>query len=639
MLFLQFEKDYVAVTKKMTSVITALLLLCCSFAWGVEQTWKVKLKDADIRVLVTQVADITGKSFVIDPRVKGKVTVISNSSMTKSEVYEMFLSVLTVHGYTASELDGVIRITQQNNAKQYGSKFDQKGQIKGESLVTRVIQINHTSALELVPILRPMVAKYGHLAGVASANALIISDHANNIQRITKIIERLDSAGSEELEVVQLKEAWVGDVVKMIESLSPSKGGAKGGIGKAGRIRVVADENSNRLIIKGEKTARERMKALIIRLDQPSMDSGKTQVVRLQHADAKKLAEIIKGIGGGVAAAKNPKKGGSSAGGGNANFAVFPDEDLNALVIRAEPSVMKDVKEIITQLDVRRAQVLIEAAIVEVSENLAQQLGVQIAAGDADNPVGGTNFTNAGISLTDVATAIAGGGVPGLAPGITLGGVKEDNGDPVFGVLIQALASNADANLLSTPSIMTLDNQEAEIIVGQNVPFITGQTAGANNANPFTTITREDIGITLKVKPHIHEGNVVRLEVEQSNETVSQSAQAADVITDKREIKTMVLVDNKETIVLGGLIEEQVSEAVQKVPLLGDIPLLGRLFKSTSEISAKKNLLVFLRPTILREKGQAAELATEKYSELFEVDLGGGTQEDSINALFEGDRL
>ena len=637
MLFLQFEKDYVAVIKKMTPIITALLIIIsCSFAWGEEQTWKVKLKDADIRVLVTQVADITGKSFVIDPRVKGKVTVISNSSMTKNEVYEMFLSVLTVHGYTASELDGVIRITQQNNAKQYGSPVDQSGRVKGESLVTRVIQINHTSALELVPILRPMVAKYGHLAGVASANALIISDHANNINRITKIIERLDSAGSEELEVVQLQKAWVGDVVKLIENLSP-KQGSKGGVGKAGRIRVVADERSNRLILKGEKTARERMKSLIITLDQPSIESGKTQVVRLQHADAKKLAEIIKGIGGGVAA-KNGGKNGAGGPPGAGDIGIFPDEDLNALVIRAEPSVMSDIKEIIAQLDVRRAQVLIEAAIVEVSENLAQQLGVQIAVGDTDNPVGGTQFDNAGISLSQVIAAVANPASAALSNGVTVGGVKEDNGEPVFGVLVQALASNADANLLSTPSIMTLDNQEAQIIVGQNVPFVTGSTASANNANPFNTISREDIGITLKVKPHIHEGNVIRLEVEQSNETVSPSSQASDIITDKREIKTMVLVDNKETIILGGLIEEQVSESTQKVPLLGDIPLVGRLFKSTRESATKRNLLVFLRPTILREKGQAARIASERYSDLFEVNVGGDGQEGSVDALFEGDR-
>ena len=605
-----------------------------------DQNWQVNMKDADISAFIGQIADITGKSFVIDPRVKGKVTVVSTETMNTEAVYELFLSVLKVHGYAAVPAGDVIMVVQQNSVKQQGGDLEAKTKKQSQEMVTKVITIKNTPALDLVPILRPLVAKYGHLAGVRSANALIISDHASNISRIEQIIDRLDKSGSEELEVIQLKEAWVGNVVTMLQSLDPDKvaqgKGAKSG--GTGSIRVVADERSNRLIIKGEKTSRERIRKLIMQLDKPSYFSGSAKVIRLKYADSKKLAELIKNL-----MSDTSSTGGKDSNKAKGKASIFADEELNALVIRAEPSILKEISEIIHELDVRRAQVLIESAIVEVSGDVTDALGVQWAVGDTSNPVAGTNFKNAGQDLNSIASGIA-AGTPSLSNGLTLGGYKTTGGQFDFGVVIQALESQSNTNLLSTPSIMTLDNQEAEIIVGQNVPFITGSTSSSNNTNPFTTITREDIGVTLKIKPHIHEGNELRLEVEVSAESVSNTTVQgqADLITNKRKLKTMILAADKETIVLGGLISDDITETESKVPFLGDIPGLGWLFKSKSTQHIKRNLMVFLRPTIVLEKQKAVELTNDKFEGVWEFEISGELSEESVdvrmNRLFQGSR-
>lgn len=610
------------------------------WAQAAQDSWQINLKEADIGAFISQVADITGRSFVIDPRVKGKVNVLSSEPMNKEAVYELFLSVLEVQGFAAVPAGDVTLIIQQNDMKQQGHDLEANISPKSQELLTKVITIKNTPALDLVPILRPLVAKYGHLAGVKSSNALIISDHANNIARIEQIIDRLDKSGSEELEVVQLKEAWVGNVVTMLQNLDPAKvaQGASSNANEntAGSVRVVADERSNRLIIKGEKSARERIRNLIKQLDQPSYFSGSAKVIRLQYADAKKISEIIKGIMDDAASADKDNQAKGKVG-------VYADEDLNALVVRAEPSLMREIESLVSNLDVRRAQVLIESAIVEVTGDISDALGFQWAVGSADHPAAGTNFDNAGPSVSDIATSILSGNPAGaLGAGLTLGAYKERNGKPNFGVILQTIASNTKANMLSTPSIMTLDNQEAEIIVGQNVPFRTGSTASSTNENPFTTITREDVGITLKVKPHIHDGEAIRLEVEATAESVAQTtiSGSADLITNKRSIKSMILSDDGETIVLGGLIRDETREVESKVPLLGDIPVLGWLFKSRSQQHVKSNLMIFLRPTVVSAAPKARDLTTQKYNGIWEFTLSGETGDSSVDRpvtdLFKG---
>lgn len=638
------------------ALMFALLLPLASLAQAQEETWRLNLKDADIRAFVTQVADITGYSFVVDPRVKGKVTVLSSAPMNKDEIYDLFLAVLNVHGFTAIPGEEVVKIVQQVDAKQSAENLDRFPRTPSEQLITRVIQIDNANALELVPILRPLVAKYGHLAGVAAANALIVSDHASNIARIEQIVRELDSPSKYEVEVIQLQEAWVGDMVTLLQELAPEELGRAGGENAARKYSVTADERSNRLILRGDETFRDKMRGLIRQLDQPSASGGTTKVIRLRHADAKTLTEILKGVMGEVV--KEGSAGGSSggsAGNPGSSFSVFADEGLNALVVRGDPSLMQEAEQIVAQLDVRRAQVMIEAAIVEISDELGDQLGVQLAAGDESAgsfPVLGTNLTSSQgmVGLNSVIGALVGDTIPQLAGGLTVGAGQRDEDGVTWGVLIQALSSSAAANLLSTPSIITLDNQESEIIVGQNVPFRTGQSTvtGDGTTNPFTTIERRDVGLSLKVTPTISADGLVRLVVEQTTEDISTTAvdNASDLITNKREIKTTVLADDGETVVLGGLIKDDYQVSKSKVPLLGDIPVLGRLFSSESETRVKRNLLVFLRPTIMLGKADAVAATTEKFNRLWDVNLEvreklGLPQEEtdpSVDMLFEGRR-
>ncbi|MFL1464632.1 type II secretion system secretin GspD [Marinobacter sp. HN1S83] len=618
-------------TNLFRAMVLVLLMPLMSLAYGQDETWRLNLKDADIRAFVTQVADITGYSFVVDPRVKGKVTVLSSAPMNKDEIYDLFLAVLQVHGFTAIPGEEVIKVVQQVDAKQSAESLDRFTETPSEQLITRVIQIDNANALELVPILRPLVAKYGHLAGVAAANALIVSDHSANIRRIEQIVSELDSPSKYEVEVIQLEEAWVGDMVELLQELAPDELGQAGGERAARKYSVTADERSNRLILRGDETFRDKMRSLILKLDQPSASGGTTKVIRLKHADAADLSELLKGVMGEVAQETAGGGSGASQNGArrNTGFSVFADEGLNALVVRGEPSMMQEAEQIVAQLDVRRAQVMIEAAIVEISDELGQDLGVQVAVGDESGestPVAGTNFGNVGQSLGDVLGAIINDSL--IAPatgGITVGAGQRDEDGLSWGVLLQALSTSAAANLLSTPSIITLDNQESEIIVGQNVPFRTGQSTvtGDGTTNPFTTIERRDIGLTLKVTPTISADGLVRLVVEQTTENIAESVEdASDIVTSKREIKTTVLADDGETIVLGGLMKDDLQINRSKVPLLGDIPFIGRLFSSESERRIKRNLLVFLRPKILLDKADSVAMTSEKYNGLWEVNLG-----------------
>lgn len=634
-------------------LLFVLLFSLSSGAFAQEETWRLNLRDADIRAFITQVADITGYSFVVDPRVAGKVTVLSSTPMTRDEIYDLFLAVLNVQGFVAIQGEDVIKVIPQANARKSGEALEGRSDIPSEQLMTRVIRVEHASATELVPILQPLVAEYGHVAAAARANALIISDHRLNIERLEQIVRELDGPASYQVEVVPLEEAWVGDLVTLLQELAPAELGPGGDDNTARKYGITADERSNRLVLRGDRAFRDKMRSLIRQLDQPSASGGTTKVIRLRHADAAQLVDILKGVMGQLVREANA--GGDGGGNPNSRFAVFADEGLNALIIRGEPSLMQEAEEIVAQLDVRRAQVMIEAAIVEISDELGDQLGVQLAAGDESSdamPVLGTNLTSGEgmIGLNAVISALVGNTLPQLGGGITLGGGERNRDGVSWGVLIQALSTSSAANLLSTPSIITLDNQESEIIVGQNVPFRTGEStvAGDGTTNPFTTIERRDVGLSLKVTPTISADGLVRLVVEQTTENISPTdvAGASDIITNKREIKTTVLADDGETVVLGGLIRDDYQINKSKVPLLGDIPFVGRLFSSESESRVKRNLLVFLRPTIMLDKEQAAAATTDKFNRLWEVNLdvrerlGLPERDDSPNVdmLFEGKR-
>lgn len=617
------------------AVVMAVVLLPMS-AWAEEGAWKINMKKADIRTFIEQISDITGYSFVVDPRVKGDVTVVSNTEMSADDIYNLFESVLRIHGYASVKSGQVVKIVPTQGAKQEDLPISGSG-YGNEKMVTRVIPVENTNATELVPILRPMVPQYGHLAAVSSANALIISDHANNIGRIIEIIRRIDSAESEEVEVVQLKYAWVGDVVKTLEQLTPVETGSskKGRSSGNVRVRVVAEERTNRLILRGEKSARARVKALLVDLDKPVESSGSTKVIYLRHAEAEKVAEIISALISGRSASSSSSSKSGSKGKAAATLAtptassgdvtIQADETLNALIVRAAPADLAEIRSIVDQLDVRRAQVLIESAFVEVSGSADQALGVQWGYGDPANGLAGTSLTAGGqLSLGTIGSIIENGSEDSdiSFSGLLAGGAHQ-SGDVRMGVIIQAVESNSNTNLLSTPSIMTLDNEEAEIIVGENVPFITGTSLSSNNDNPFQTIERQDVGLTLRVTPQINDGDVVRLQLEQEVSNVSNEvvAGASDISTQKRSVKSVILANNGEIIVTGGLVKDDVNEVVNKVPLLGDIPLLGALFRARSEEITKTNLLLFLQPTIIRNDEEANSVSQEKYDQMRTLSL------------------
>lgn len=644
-------KDVGKAVLKLTRLFAVWVLSASITTFAADgQRWKLNLKEADIRAFISQVADMTGRSFVIDPRVKGRVTIVSKDEMSTEEVYEVFLSVLNVHGFAAVPSGDVIKVIQQNSVKQDGSRLDPKRQEQGDQFITRVIEIEEVPALDLVPILRPLVAKYGHLAGVKSANSLIISDTAINIERIEEIIKRLDTAGTDHIEVIKLKQAWVGDVVKMLQTLDPNAV-AKGNSPVARRrgaepVRVVADERSNRIIMRGERTNLDQLVELVLQLDQPTETTNSTQVIRLKHADAKNLAEILKGVIDSKNDSSKSAKGKAEVEG---KSSVHADEALNALVVRAAPSELREIQQIVSELDVRRAQVHIEAAVVEVSLSGNEGSGVEWAIGDENQPATIMTHGNEGspnlkglaqAAATSLAsgTSAALGAASAIQNGFYMGGGSFDKkGNPELLAILRIINSESNTNILSTPSILTLDNQLAKITVGQNVPFKTAQESTTNTTNPITQIKREDVGLTLEVTPHVHDERIVRLEVKQSTDSISsqQVSGVSDIVTNKRSIETQVMIEDGQIIALGGLIKDEIQNSVSKVPFLGDIPLIGALFRSKFEKHEKTNLMVFLKPTIVLDKATTDKLAREQYLGVYDIELSGELNEDALESRFD----
>ena len=576
-----------------------------------EESWTINLKGADIREFIDQVAQISGQTFVVDPRVKGQVSVVSNSPLTLTEVYQLFLSVMATHGFSVITQGDQARIVPNAEAKADADA----GRNAPDRLETRLIQVQHGSATELIPLIRPLVPQYGHLAAISSANAIIISDRTANIERIEDLLRQLDQKGQNDYSVLNLQHAWVMDTAEVLRN-AVDRGQAKGASG----TQVIADGRTNRLILLGPPAARAKLVALAQSLDTPTSRSANTRVIRLRHGDAKGLAETL----GEISEKLKPEAGGETTGKPQ-TILIRADESLNALVLLAEPDVVATLEDIVRQLDVPRAQVMVEAAIVEVSGDITDALGVQWAVDGRGSTggLGGTNFSGTGLSIGRVLQAIQDN--KGDADNNTLANLPDGAiiglGTDSFGVLITALSANSKSNLLSTPSLLTLDHQKAEILVGQNVPFQTGSftTSGSGADNPFTTIERQDIGVTLKVTPHINDGASLRLEIEQEISSIaptSQGVNAVDLITNKRSIKSTILAENGQVIVRGGLIQDDVTQADSKVPLLGDIPLLGRLFRSTKETRIKRNLMVFLRPTVIRDAAGMAALSGKKYSDI-----------------------
>ena len=620
--------------------LVLLLALSMSNASAQEETWRMTAKGADINEFVAQVADITGKTFVIDPRLKGNVTVISETPMDKDGVYALFLSVLRLHNFTAVPSGDVIRIQQNATGKQTPGTQGELGEVAPEELVTRVIAAQNVDSAELVKILRPLIPQYGHIASVAQPNVVIISDHADNILRLKEIIANIDVSDEEDVVMLPLKEAWVGNVVEILEKVAPDQIGrnAKG----PQRVQIIANERNNSLVLRGKPRPIAEVLKIVDKLDQPATTSDATQVIPLAHADAAAVATILNGLTSGGNRGENAPAQETS---------IQADESLNAIVVRADPGTMSEILQTIKKLDVRRSQVLIEAAIVEVTIDDSRSLGVELAAADGSGetaPFISTSLQGVIASLFNDLVGEDGESVNVLAglasvTSPTLAAAKIDANAISFGGVITALATHSDANLLSTPSILTLDNQEAHILVGREVPFRTGSftTTGEGSSNPFTTVNREDVGVELTVTPHVHDGTAVRLEVAQQITNVLATPVGgeafADVVTSKRTIETTILAEDRQTIVLGGLIQDDVNDSESKVPVLGDIPVLGNLFKSRSKTKAKTNLLVFLRPTVIRDQEEASAVTADKFGSVWEVEIES-TNHEPLDALFTGER-
>jgi general secretion pathway protein D len=568
---------------------------------------RINFRDADIRSVIESVAEITGVTFVIDPRVKGKMTIISPEKIDGDVLYEVFLSALQVHGYQAVKDGSVVRIVPASQA------FQLPGGEGSNQLMTKVLAVNHVIAAEMVPVLKPLLSQGAQLQAHAASNRLVVTDTKAQIERVTQMLKTIDSADQGSFEIIKLNNTSSSEALDII---------GKMGMASGKQITVVEDEFNNRLILSGPSRSRAPIRALLMQLDVPSDDEGGLDVIYLHYAQAENMQPLLEKI---LSSRSFLRMAGETGTDTQENYSIQADNENNALVVAAPAGVLSSIKSVVRKLDQPRVQVLIEAVIAELSEDQANNLSIQLAAvGNS-----GAYLTNFDSAIPALAGAILSDGETSdkladftFPSGITAGAasIDEGKGTGVAG-LINALKSDAQTNILSTPSITTLDNEEASISVGQEVPFITGSFTNANNdsSNPFQTIEREEVGVKLRVTPQVNEGDAVRLEIEQEISSVLANAETAgtsDLITSKRTISTNVMVNDGQLLVLGGLIDESQSSTESKVPFLGDIPYLGVLFRSTSKSSENRVLMVFIRPTILRNSGQAADISQRKYKML-----------------------
>lgn len=623
----------------MTRILSSLrwaLLPVWALAWNAQASVTLNLKDAEINTLIATVSEVTGRNFIVDPRVKGKVTVVSSRPMSTTGVYETFLAVLQVQGFAVIPAGEAFKIVPETNARQDGGTLTASGRgLALDEVVTHVYALENISAAQLVPILRPLVPQAGHLAAYAPSNMLIIADRAANVERLGLLIRKMDQSGDREIEYVRLQHAAASEVVRILTTLSQQDKTQDPSVRPA---VVIADERSNSILIGGDKSERQKYLDIVQNLDIPLKDDGATQVVYLRFASAENLAPILEGYAQQVSQVDGRPASGAPAAAvsSSGSSRVLADKDTNALIITAAPKIMRQVRDVISQLDIQRAQVLVEAVIAEVSASKSSQLGIdwavfnrgQIAAAGILDPA----------TLSGLATAVAGTAAGAdLSPlaligqGINIGGGRDggDNGTS-FAVLIKALQGDGDSNVLSTPTLVTLDNEEAEISVGQEVPFLSGSFtntgAGTPGAvNPFQTIERKDVGLTLGVTPQINEGNSIKLKLSlEVSSLTSGSTGAVDLITNKRTVTSTVGVENGQILVLGGLIDDSLQDTERGVPFLSRIPLFGRLFQFRSVNKMKRNLMVFIRPTILRSQVDGDYYTRRKYDAVRQAQIDSG---------------
>lgn len=650
------------ITIKKLAVATLGLALFASSIHADKAT--INQKETDIGVFIEMVSRLTGKTFIVDPRVRNKkITVISQHEMDEEEIFALFLSVLKVHQFSAVETNGIYKIEQLQTAKQDSAEvYDDGKEYSGDQLVTRVIKVDNVDVSQLVPLLRTLIPQQGHMAAYKPTNVIVIHDAAANLDRIVKIINKIDKESNQEIEIIEVKYASATEIVRILESIEKQSSGAKKI--DANKPKFVADERTNSILLSADRKNSLRLRTLIAQLDSPAKNSGNTKVRHLRYAKAEDLATLLEGVADSLETEDGKKSTKNSRRGSGKLYSIKAHAETNSLVITAPLDIMSAFDSVINQLDIRRQQVHVEAIIVEVSEALNKELGVQWISDK-----GIINYSNTSPSITSLAAGLlsnrgqtTGSSVTTTAPDgtITTTDPSEGQGDNGAGIaqaisgltgalfgfsdgeswagLLKVLATDSESNVLSTPSLTTLDNEEATISIGQEIPVITGSQLGTGNANPFQSVDRLDVGIKLKITPQINEGNAVVLEIEQEVSGIAGNT-AVDIITNKRQINTTVLVNSGQTIVLGGLIDNDIQESEQKIPLLGDIPWLGRLFSSTTTSKRKTNLMVFIRPTIITDTSEINSVSSKKYNYMRALQLDRKMQGVSLMPLTDPEVL
>lgn len=587
------------------------LLIISSSIFGVT----INMRDADLKSFISDISSITGKTFIVDPRVNAKITIISREDISIDEAYEVFLSVLSVHGYSAVDQENAIKIVPAINGRQsFTTLMSPKS--PEDQFVTDILKPKYTSASALISILRPLLNAQGHLAVYDPTNSIIIADRAGNIKRFKGIINELDKTPGDRYELIKLKHSSASEISKIIDRIFNENSGGQ----NPSQFSSYGIERSNSILLVGDNEIVQRMISLVEGLDTKESGSNSLKVKYLKYANAESLEKILQNLTDNL----------SSNNANKIKTSITAHADTNSLVLSADPEIMISIEEVISKLDIKRAQVLVEAIIVEISDTLSKELGVQLLfSGDgSDTPILSQRFGSVSPDLTAIVggevydTTSGSSSLPAAAAsllsldGFAAGVGKYSKDEKSFAAILNVLRKDTDSNVLSTPSILTMDNEESSIIVGQEIPITTGESLGTSNSNAFRTIDRKEVGVKLLVKPQINEGDSIRLNIEQEVSSVFGPllVGASEIATNKREIKTVVMVEDNQTIVLGGLIDDDVQESERKVPILGDIPLLGRLFKSTSTSRSKKNLVIFLKPTIVRTNADMQDLTNSKYN-------------------------
>ncbi len=594
-----------------------------------EELVTINFKDTDIREVAEMVSKVTGRNFLVDPRVKGKVTVISAEPIDGEQLYSTFLTILKTHGFIAVDQGTLVQILPASGEREHAAFSESvRSDTSNDIVEVQVIPVKHVPAVQMVPILRPLVEKEGHLAAHANSNSLIVAASRRTINKIHDMLETLDQAAESQIDTIKLHHADATEVVKTLQTLVAAGTAAGGkGAGRQGGQKLVADTRTNSVLVSGNKGFREKIARIVRRLDSQVRDTRNIHVISLRFADAAELAPIIEKLASERSAPAAVK---GKPGSANSQLtSVQADEQTNSLIITARPDKMRDLRSIIKQLDVRRSQVLVEVIIAELFRVKDAELGIQwvganntlleaaavggIIGDDGDIGNGGNDSQFKQFSQLGV------GSIAGLISG----------GDYSFLALLSALDNDSDVNILSTPSLLTMDNEEAEITVGQEVPFVTGSYTGVGNStlpsNPFQTVERKNVGLTLKITPQINDGDAVKLTIDQEISNINQQQTAnlgrGEIITNQRTIKTSVIVNNKSILVLGGLIDDVVTETEQRVPFIGDIPILGEVFTHRGSNKSKRNLMLFIQPTILRNNSQNLHVTGKRYREMREAQL------------------